>query len=147
MSLADSLAAAEPSPESELEAAIWRAMERHKVTCPDGLGFHDSILLAAVAYAAKDSEQLAAARRDVLHRAGAKPQIPASDCGGASRAATELNPTGSVAVVSDVAGGGATTSTASSIPDPSASAFTGVIHNLSPAVHSGDRDDKPLEVD
>ena len=136
------------SPESELEAAIWLAMEQHKVTCADALSFHDSLLTAAIAYAARDSDLLTEMRRRVLHGATAKSHSSASSSGGASRTATELHPSGSVAsCASDVAGGGATTSTGLSIPGPSASAFTDVIHNPDPDIHRSDRDDKPLEVD
>jgi len=63
-----SLTREELTPESELETSTWQAMERHRVTCPEPLAFQDAVLLAAKAYAAGDSEQLAEMRRAVLAR-------------------------------------------------------------------------------
>jgi hypothetical protein len=62
------------SAEGQLEATIWDAMSRHKVTCHDALPFVDAILAAARAYAAGDSDGLTKMRRDVLHRDAAPAQ-------------------------------------------------------------------------
>ena len=59
------------SAEDELEAALWSALTRHKVTVNDGLALMADLVAAAVAYAASDSEALTAARRMVLHEATA----------------------------------------------------------------------------
>jgi hypothetical protein len=52
--------------EEELEAAIWDAMARFKVTAPDACMFIDSVIIAARKYAAGDSASLTAMRREVL---------------------------------------------------------------------------------
>lgn len=59
------------SAEDELEAALWSALTRHKVTVNDGLALMADLVAAAVAYAASDSEALTAVRRMVLHEATA----------------------------------------------------------------------------
>lgn len=108
------------SEDAELEAMIWAAMKAHKVTTDDAVPFVDAIKTAARRYAAGDSEELTAMRREVLHRDTApQAQTSPSDCGGDSRAdAAELHPTGSAALVRRVAGGGATMSTGQPIPGP-----------------------------
>ena len=106
--------------EEVLEAAIWQAMQACKVTIPtDALLFIEMITIAAQRYAAGDSEILTALRRRVLHRDGAEQTSP-SGCGGGAGAMAELHPPGSaIAGPQDVGDGGATTSTGTSIPEPS----------------------------
>ena len=100
--------------EQVLEAAIWESMAAFKVTAPDAVGFIDAVVLAAKHYAAGDSEMLTALRRAILHRETG--QNPGSDCGGDRLAAAELHPSGSAAGARNVPVGGATRSTARSIP-------------------------------
>lgn len=54
--------------EEQLEAAIWQALTRFKVTCPDAMMLVETLMIAARMYAAGDSEELTALRREVLHR-------------------------------------------------------------------------------
>jgi hypothetical protein len=109
-----------PNTEEDFEAAIWRAMQVHRVTVPDALAFLHDITIAAQHYAAGDSPAVTAMRRQVLREA-AGPEADSSPgaCGGVRRAASGLDPSGPAA--SDpqvVADGGATGSTEASIPGP-----------------------------
>ena len=107
------------SAEEELEATIWAALTRHKVTCAYANDLLADLVAAAVAYAAGDSETLTAARRLVLHEATAPSprQTSPGDAGeSAERTAPELflrapAPPGQRGAV-----GGATLSTGQSVP-------------------------------
>lgn len=106
------------TPEEELEAVLWSLMSICEVTCPKPLLFIDGVTSAAKTYAAKDSEILTAARREVLHRdSGPQGQTPASGCGGDGGAAHEPNaPRSTAAGPSIAAVGGATLSTGPGVP-------------------------------
>ena len=110
--------------EGELEAAVWEAMTAYQVTSAEPLKFIDAVILAAKHYAAGDSEMLTALRRKILHRETG--HSPASDCGGDRLAAAELDPSGSAAGGRNVPVGGATRSTARSIPGPVTSRNAGL---------------------
>ena len=86
------------SAEDELEAALWLALTRHKVTVQDGLALMADLVAAAVAYAAGDSDALTAERRMVLYEATASGpgHTPPSTATGVSRpSVSELDPSGS----------------------------------------------------
>ena len=102
------------SPEVELAEAIWDAMLHHQVSTPYPVEFCTSVTELAKAYAAGDSDELTAARREVLSRA-TEPTVPPVVAGGGGQPRRrELGPSGSRAQPP----GGATLSTGPSIPYP-----------------------------
>ena len=54
----------------ELEAVIWAAMRKHRVTSPSPGAFVADMLRAALAWSAGDGEDVTSRRRQVLARDG-----------------------------------------------------------------------------
>ena len=102
------------SAEGDLEATIWAAMTRYKVTTDHPIEFLQMVTDAALDYAAGDSDALTAARRRVLFEATApeQPALTVIAGGGGQPARRELDPSGSRAVAPE----GATLSTGQSVP-------------------------------
>ena len=106
------------TPEQQLELAIWRAFRVYRITTTHPLEFVESVMIAARAYGAGDSDTLTAARRMVLHEATRpRRRSRAVFAGGSGEhpAAPDLESGGSGAVPL----GGATLSTGPSVPPAS----------------------------